>query len=86
VVMGIVQYLVAVGGVWNIAAFSGSLAGMAVAYPIARRYRGEQQDNGELDGRALLVALSGYAILVAVILAVQLIPALNDFLDRWSSR
>ena len=82
IVMGVVQYLVAVGGVWNIAAFSGSLAGMAMAYPIARRYRGEQRENGHLDGRALLVALSGYALLIAIILAVQLIPSLNDFLGQ----
>jgi len=82
VVMGSVQYLVAVGGLWNIAAFAGSIVGLAVAFPIARRFRGEQRENGELDGRALLVALSGYAVLVGVILVVQLIPALSDFLGQ----
>ncbi len=82
VVMGVVQYLVAVAGVWNIAAFSGAIAGLAIAYPIARRFRGERQDNGVLDVRSLLVAVSGYAILVAVILGVQLIPALNAFLSQ----
>jgi lactate permease len=82
IMMGVVQYLVAVGGIWNIASFAGSIAGMAVAFPIAHRHRGENQDNGTLDGRGLLVALSGYVILVVVILGVQLIPALNDFLGQ----
>lgn len=82
IVMGIVQYLVAVSGFWNIAAFAGSIAGLAMAFPIARRYRGDQKDNGVLDGRALLVALSGYAILVLVILGVQLTPGVKSFLGQ----
>jgi lactate permease len=81
-VMGFVQYLVAVGGVWSIASFSGSMVGLVVAFPLARRFRGQPQDNGVLDRRALLVAISGYVVLVLVILAVQLIPAVSDFLGR----
>jgi len=81
-VMGVGQYLMAVNGLWNIGAFAGSVAGLAMAFPIARLYRGDQKDNGVLDGRALLVALSGYALLVLVILAVQLIPAIKDFLGQ----
>jgi lactate permease len=81
-VMGAVQYLMAVNGLWNIAAFVGSMAGLLVAFPIARRFHGEPHDNGALDVRALLVALSGYAVLIGVILLVQLIPALSDFLGQ----
>jgi lactate permease len=80
--MGIVHYLVAVSRLWNIGAFSAGLAGLLIAFPLARRYRGEQGNNGFLDGRALAIALSGYVALVILILVVQLIPAVNDFLGQ----
>jgi lactate permease len=79
-VMGTVQFLVAVSGLWNIGAFVGSLAGLALAFPIANKFRGVPRDNGVLDMRALLVALSGYAALVMIILGVQLIPPVKNFL------
>ena len=82
VVMGVVQYIVATSGLWNIGAFCAGIAGLLVSYPLARRYRGEQEDNGTLDGRALAIAASGYLALVLITLAVQLIPALNDTLGR----
>ena len=82
VVMGLVQFLVAVSGLWNIGSFTGAVAGLLIAFPIAGRFRGEPRDNGKLDLRALGVALSGYAILVAIILAVQLIPSVKDFLGQ----
>ena len=77
VVMGSVQLLVAVKGPWNTAAFVGSMAGLAVSFGLARLYRGVQSQNGRLDGKVLAVAVSGYAILVLVTLAVQLIPAVK---------
>lgn len=80
--MGVAQYFVAVASMWNIAAFGGSLAGLLFAFPLAQRFRGQRQDNGVLDGRALGVALSGYAILVMITLGVQLIPAINHFLGQ----
>jgi lactate permease len=40
--MGIVHYLVGVSRLWNIGAFSAGLAGLLIAFPLARRYRGEQ--------------------------------------------
>ena len=81
-VMSTVQFFVAVSGLWNIGAFTGSLAGLALAFPVANRFRGEPRDNGTLDLRALLVALLGYASLVAIILGVQLIPSVKDSLGR----
>jgi lactate permease len=81
-VMGLVHYLVAVAGLWHIASFSAGLAGLAVAFPLAQRFHGQPADNGALDRRALAVALSGYAVLVAFTLGVQLIPAVNDFLGQ----
>jgi lactate permease len=81
-VMGAVQFLIVVIGLWNIGAFTGSLAGLALAFPIANRFRGEPRENGILNWRSLLVALSGYAVLVMIILGVQLIPPVKDFLGR----
>lgn len=78
--MAVVQYLAAISGLWNIAAFLGSSAGLIVGFPLARRYRGEQNNNGRLDWRALLVALSGYVILVVITLLVQLVPAIKSAL------
>jgi lactate permease len=92
VVMGAVQYLVAVAGPWNISAFVGGLAGLAVAFPLARRTQPtglaqEVKDDGKpLDMRALLVALSGYAFLILITLGVQLIPAVNGWLGVVSIR
>ncbi|HSF83035.1 MAG TPA: L-lactate permease [Anaerolineales bacterium] len=80
--MGAVQFLVAIAGLWNIAAFAGSLVGLLIGFPLARRIRGEQQNNGVLNVRAVLVALTGYAFLVLIILGVQLTPPLKEFLGQ----
>ncbi len=80
--MGAAQVLTASIGLWNVAAFCGSLAGLLITPSLAKRYRGDQWNNDVLDRRALTIALSGYAILIIITLAVQLMPALEDFLDR----
>jgi len=82
ITMGIGQYLVVISGLWNIGAFGGSLLGLLVGYPLARRFRGDQNNRDRLNVRALMVALSGYALLVVVILGVQLIPVVKDFLGQ----
>jgi lactate permease len=85
IVMGAVQYIVVTSGFWNIGALCGGLAGLIIAFPLARRYQGnpdEQQDNGDLNVRALVIALSGSAVLVSLILAVQLIPGIKPFLSQ----
>jgi lactate permease len=80
VVMGTFQLIVAVKGPWNTAAFLGSMVGLLVSFGLARFYRGAQSYNGSLDGKALGVALSGYAILVVVTLLVQMISAVKHLL------
>jgi len=80
VVMGVAQYGVAVAGFWNIASFGGGLAGFLVAIPLARKYSGDHPEGARLGFGKVLLALSGYIILIGVILAVQLIPALSDLL------
>ena len=90
-VMAVTQYLAATAGVWNIASFAGSAAGLLVGMPLAVRNRkARTQEMGVSDGRgrsilslsALGTALSGYAVLVVVILIVQLVPALRSFLGQ----
>jgi lactate permease len=81
-VMGLILFLMVVAGFWNIASFVASIGGLLVCYPLAKRYRGENRDNGRLDLAKLMVALSGYALLVALILAVQLIPELKIFINQ----
>jgi lactate permease len=81
-VMGSVYFLVATSGLWNIAGFCAGLAGLLVAFPLARRYRGDQGDNELLDRRTLILALSGYLVLIAITLGAQLITPLYDVLGR----
>jgi lactate permease len=82
VVMGLVHLFVVSYGLWNIGAFIGGLFGLLVGVPLARRYRGEMNNDGILDGRALMVAVSGYIILVVITLSVQLIPAVRQALGQ----
>ncbi len=82
IVMGTAQYLAATNGLWNIGAFLGSLAGLLVAYPLARRFRGEQTWQKKIAFRKLLVAISGYAVLIVITLSVQLIPGLRTTLGK----
>lgn len=80
--MSLTQYIVATNGLWNIAAFCAGMVGLIISIPLARRYHGQQLDNGALDRRALLIAVSGYVALILVTLSVQLIPAVNTFLGQ----
>jgi lactate permease len=96
VIMGGVQLLVARAGLWNIAAFAGGIAGLAAGLPLARLVQRRAEANGSttaglgaaaataeaVDWRRLLISLSGYGVLVIVILAVQLLPGINEFLGQ----
>jgi lactate permease len=78
---GVQQWMVALGA-WNIASFLGGSVGLLITLPLARRYRGEQDGHNPVNIRSLLVALSGYVILIVLILGVQLTPAIHDFLGQ----
>ncbi len=80
IVMGAVQLVIAVFGPWNTAAFMGGLAGMLVSFGLARFYRGEKNQNGQVDRKALGLALGGYAILVILTMVVLLVPAIKNAL------
>jgi len=82
VAMGVGQYIAVGAGLWNIGAFIGAIVGLVVGFPLARRFRGEMDDNGKLDTRKLWIALSGYAVLIAITLGIQLIPGVRDTLGQ----
>ncbi|GAB4495836.1 MAG: L-lactate permease [Anaerolineales bacterium] len=78
VVMGAAQLLMVQFGLWNIAAFVGGAAGLLAALPLAARWhRGSGTPEGTANLREVALALSGYAILVALILGVQFIPGIK---------
>lgn len=81
--MGLGQFIAATGGLWNIGGFIAGMVGLGVGFPVARRFRGREVQEGEVDWRSLLVALSGYGILILLTLAVQLVPAVGDRLGEF---
>ena len=81
-IMAIAQLISVQAGLWNIGAFVGGLSGLLVGFPLARRFRGKQNNNGVLDTRRLLIAISGYGVLVIITLLVQLIPFLHSTLGQ----
>jgi lactate permease len=84
-VMGFLQYQLAIRGLWPIAAFGASLAGFLLAIPLARRFRQAETSSRQtrrLAWRPLITALSGYALLVVVVLCVQMIPGLFSALGQ----
>jgi lactate permease len=85
--MGTGQYFAATGGLWNIGGFIGGMIGLVVGFPLARQFRGEEEQDGDVQWGRLVVALSGYGILILLTLCVQLIPqvqeALGGFVLGW---
>jgi lactate permease len=82
IAMGVGQYFAVGAGLWNIGAFIGAIVGLVVGFPLARRYRGEMDDNRKLDTRKLGIALSGYGVLIAITLGIQLIPGVRGTLGQ----
>jgi lactate permease len=76
--MAVVQYIFVRLGFWTIGAFTGSIAGFAASFLLARRYSGEAPSKDGPPLKAVLIALSGYAVLVAVTLFIQLIPSVSS--------
>ena len=82
IAMGVGQFFAVGAGLWNIGAFIGAIVGLLVGFPLARRFRGEIGDNGKLDTRKLGIALSGYVVLIAITLGIQLIPGVRGTLGQ----
>jgi len=77
--MAATQAALAVGGVWHIAGFGGGLAGLAVGFVLARSTRRPSEPPGAaiVPLRLVALALTGYALLVVITLAVQFVEPLR---------
>ena len=83
IVMGFTQYLIAVGGLWNIAAFGGGLAGLLVSFPLAQWGEIKEKSNtSRLAYRPLLIALTAYGILITLTIVILLIPEIKNLLGK----
>ena len=83
-VMGVVQFAVAAGaGLWNLAAFAGGLAGLAVSFWVIR-WGGAGKSIERSEQKSLWLALSAYGILVFFTVVILLIPSIKDFLGQIS--
>jgi lactate permease len=82
VVMGIIQFEIAAGaGLWNLGAFSGGLAGLAVSAWVVR-WRGAGPGIAKSERKSLLLALSAYIILIIFTVVFLLIPPIKNGLDQ----
>ena len=81
-VMAGTQYLVAVYGSWNIAAFSASIAGLFVSIPLAYLFRDKKPQQTSINRNMLLLAFSGYVLVIVIILAAQFVSPLKSFLGQ----
>ncbi len=78
-----VQYLVVRARMWAIGGLCGSLAGIAVGVVWARRRRPDLSTIPDPPARMPLIwALVPYGILIAMIFAAQLLPPVEDALNR----
>jgi lactate permease len=80
VVMASVQYLLVTSGAWNLGTFGAGIAGLAVGIPIAFLTGRKPGNSVKLDSRRLIISLSGYAILITVILTAQFVPVVKSAL------
>ena len=83
-VMASVQFAVAAGaGLWNLGAFTGGLAGLAVSFWVVRW--GEAGQGLERSERKpLLLALVAYVVLIIFTVVVLLIPPIKNWLGQVS--
>ncbi len=91
-VMGGVQYLLATNGMWTLGSTGAGVVGLAVGFLLLRLpvYRNHTQarpelsltDQGEDQGKSVWLALTAYAVLVALAFVVNLIPPVKAFLSQ----
>ncbi|MFQ6101919.1 MAG: L-lactate permease [Anaerolineae bacterium] len=88
--MAVTQFFVVTNGLWSIGGMVAGLAGLAVGVAWARWRAGKHaspppcigEGPGEGLGMPLGRALLPYALLVAIVLAAQLLPPVRDFLGQ----
>jgi len=84
VVMGAAQFAVTAGaGLWNLGAFTGGLAGLAVSIWVVR-WGQAGQGVERSERKPLMLALSAYAVLILFTLVILLIPPIKNGLGKVS--
>jgi lactate permease len=89
-VMGVVQYILAVVGLWTLGATGAAIAGLVVGFGLVRLpafKTGLETSPGEATqkkdiGKSLWLSLFAYELLVILAFAVNLIEPLNRFLSQ----
>lgn len=82
------QFLVVTNGLWPLGGMAGGLVGLAVGVAWTRWHGGDsalarsKTGHSASQGMPLAWALAPYALLVAIVLAAQLIPPVRDFLGQ----
>ncbi len=83
-VMASVQFGVAAGaGLWNLGAFTGGLAGLAVSFWVVR-WGEAGQGLERSEQKPLLLALAAYGILIIITVVILLVPPIKNWLDQAS--
>jgi len=93
VVMGMVQYLLAVNGMWTLGSTGAGVAGLLVGFLLVRlpAYRNNHLSElpdlglagGEAhQGKSLWLSLTGYILLVVLAFTINLVRPLSSFLSR----
>ncbi len=92
IVMGVVQYFLATGGLWTLGATGAGIAGLVVGFVLVRLpvYRTKSDDDVSGDspviladeGKSLWLSLLAYGLLVVLAFSINLIPAVDTFLSQ----
>lgn len=83
IVMGAVQYVIAVNRLWYLAGFGAGMIGLGVGLYLARLLQqGSRGTKLDIDGRRVLLAISGYIALIVITLLIQLVDPIRDFLSQ----
>jgi len=81
-VMAFIQYIVVTNGFWYIGSFIAGIIGLAVGIPLALNSKKKNnKTDGQLNVRALIIALSGYILLIVITLIIQLVPGIKSLLS-----
>jgi lactate permease len=90
-VMGVVQYLLAVNGMWTLGSTGAGLAGLGVGFLLLRlpayhnnvhNVKLARPGEGENAGKSLWLSLIGYGLLVVLAFTVNLVPPVKAFLGQ----
>lgn len=81
-VMGAVQFALATSGLWGLASFGGSTAGLAMGYLLARRTEPPGKDAQGPTRAEVFIAFVGYLILVVLAVVIEFVPAIHAWLSR----